>query len=166
MRRIANAVYPLQKGTEGSNPSLSARSRTGVLLPLLIAIITTAGCTTRTLTIESDPPGAEIILLHRDEATRAAYRPAIVHHDTGRFLLDTPPFDALADLFGSEDHQVVRVTLDPDPTLASWEQGPAGREALLQGLRDRADALRSRSREAGVEAAPRIPLLPGETERR
>jgi hypothetical protein len=93
----------------------------------------------------------EIILLKK------AHLPAVVYHDTERFMLDTPPFDAFADLTGAEDHQVVKVTLQTNQ-VQDWYE--ADKEGLLRALRERAETLRSRALEHSLQAPPREPILP------
>ncbi|MAG54705.1 MAG: hypothetical protein CMJ83_00285 [Planctomycetes bacterium] len=173
----------LLSGSEGSNPSLSVaqcggRPRSGTSAVLVCGLLALAGCSSRSLTIESTPPGAKVILDRKLVGTTPVtvsyryggireillipkpaglegvpYKPAIVLHDTWTFALDAPIVDGFADLFGTEDHQIVRVTLEPNdvPGLYTDERTRAG---LLAGLRERADQLRTRIRELFIEAPP------------
>ena len=177
-------MYPVS-GTEGSNPSLSVprggrRGLTRASARLLV-LATISGCAHRTLTIESEPPGARVILnrkeVGRTPVTRSfryggineilvipaaagpdeqPYKPALVYHDTWRFSLDFPMVDGVAELFGTEDHQSVHVRLEPNllPAQAADEQTQAD---VLQALRARADVLRSLTRDRFIQTPPRAP---------
>ncbi len=177
-------MYPVS-GTEGSNPSLSVRrggrpgpARASAAVLVLLAV---AGCANRTLTIDSEPPGARVIL-NREEIGETPvtkrfryggineilvipapagpdgqpYKPALVYHDTWRFSLDFPIVDGLAELAGTEDHQSVRVRLEPNelPALANDERTRAG---VLTALRERAQVLRSLALDRFIQAPPGAP---------
>jgi hypothetical protein len=184
MRRIANAVHLPKRVTRVRiPPSPSVPTGTGdppLRFPVLaLGLLLATGCATRTLTIETDPPGAEVILdrrpvgrspvtvdvpyggghevilLHADRAAGVVYRPMILHHDSTSWSFDVFPLDAVHELLGTGEHQVLRATLVPDTVLADYERD---RPALLEGLRERAAALRQRAREHALDAPPRTPL--------
>ncbi len=137
---------------------------------LATALLALPSCASRVLLIESEPSGAEVVLDGRVVGITpvsvpfryggssevillaAGCKPAIVFHDSARFWRDTPPFDAVTDLLAGSEQQVLRVTLDPEPSLAAWD---ADKDGLLRGLRERAAALKARAEAAILEAAPR-----------
>ena len=148
---------------------------------LALTLMALCGCTSRTLTVESEPTGARVILNRREVGDTPVtvpfryggineilviprpggpgtqpYKPALVYHDTWRFALDAPFVDALAEIGGTEDHQTVRVTLGKNefPGLVEDERT---QEDVLAALRARADVLRKRAREKFIEAPPRAP---------
>lgn len=152
---------------------------------LLVALIVLPACSSRTLTIESTPPGARVIL-NREDVGRTPvtvpyryggtneilvipdaggpedtpYLPALLYHDTWKFALDFPVVDAFADLLGTEDHQVVAVTLQESETVKLLRKDDDTREEVLSAMRERADILRRRARELFIDAPPRQPLTP------
>ena len=131
---------------------------------LMAAWIAATGCVSRTLTVTSEPVPAEVIMDGKSCGTTPAtmavryggvhelillapgYEPAIVMHDSERFWRDTPPFDAVADLIGGDDHQSIQVTLQPERSLSDWD---ADKEAVLRRLAERAATMRAR-----LEALP------------
>ncbi|MAB88998.1 MAG: hypothetical protein CMJ90_06035 [Planctomycetes bacterium] len=147
------------------------------VLALLLALL--CGCTSRTLTVESEPTGARVILNRREIGDTPVtvpfryggineiliiprpggpgaqpYKPALVYHDTWRFALDAPFVDALAEIGGTQDHQAVHVTLEKNDFSALVEDERTQQD-MLAGLRARADVLRSRAREKFIAAPPR-----------
>ena len=153
----------------------------GALTGLLTVLILGA-CSSRTLTIESQPAGARVILNRTEIGVTPVtvpyryggineililpdpqgpegtpYKPALVYHDTWRFALDFPVVDGFADLFGTEDHQGVSIALEEDETVKLLRRDKDSREEVLSGLRARADLLRQRARELFIDAPPTAP---------
>lgn len=148
----------------------------------MFVLLALCSCANRTLTVESEPPGARVILNRREVGDTPVtvpfryggineilvlphpagqegqpYKPALVYHDTWRFALDAPFVDAFAEVAGSQDHQTVRVKLRKNdlPAMAGDRRTS---EDVLSALRARAEALRSRAREKFIAAPPRAPL--------
>jgi hypothetical protein len=152
-----------------------------VSLFLLLLLLCT-GCASRSLTIESDPPGALVILNRHEVGTtpvtvpcryggpheiilipphvgrgEQAFEPAFVAIDTWRFELDMPFVDGVAELLGTEDHPTVHVVLKPSD-VSALGANPRTRKDLVRTLEERADTLRRRTREAFIDAPPRMPI--------
>ena len=149
----------------------------------LLLVVLASGCSSRSLTIESSPPGARVILNRQEvgntpitvpyryggvneilvipppaKPKATPYMPALVYHDTWKFALDFPVVDGFADLFGTEDHQVVAVTLRENESVKLLRRDADSRGQVLDALRARADVLRRRARELFIDAPPRQPL--------
>jgi hypothetical protein len=140
-------------------------------------LLALTGCTTRTLTITSEPSGAEILIDNRWVGTTPhtkAFRYGGVHeillfkrlfdttvvlYDSERMMFDVVPFDFFTDLgpWQAQDHQSVHVTLRPSSLDAAWKRDA---ESMRDGLEARADVLRRRAREFQLGATPVAPLLP------
>lgn len=149
----------------------------------IAALALAAGCSHRTLLIESTPGGAEIYLNRKpagktpalvefryggvNEVTLLppppreglAWRAVRFEVDTHRFHLDTPFLNLPADVFGSEDRHRVHVELPVEDVAARYEQDPyRDKPSVLPPILDRAEVLRSRARSLFLEAMPREPL--------
>ena len=109
----------------------TAPSRLGTGIALTIAAVLT-GCVTRTLDVQSDPPGA-LVLLNDREVGRTPFRrdftwygpyDVVVRKDGYRSLKTTAdviapfwqwvPFDAITDFLPLHDEQPLRFKLVPD----------------------------------------------------
>ena len=157
--------------------------RTMRCMLLLLVPVLCASCAHRTLTIESEPAGAEVFLDRKPVGTtpvtvpfrygghheilllppppqgEAAWRSVMLEHNSERADLDLPFFDGLAELTGTEDHQRVMVTLPPEDVAQRYERDPyRDRPSVLPTLLERAETLRSRSRSLFLAAPPRQPF--------
>ncbi len=157
-------------------PTMRPTFALGVALAVLSALL--GGCASRTVTITSEPSGAEVIfdrrpvgmtpvtvpiryggvheviLLKSDRSTGLSYRPVVALHDSENFWLDNFPFDAVAELAGAEDARTLHVELQASRVTELYDQDPT---ALLQALQERAMTLRARAQASALEASPRAP---------
>lgn len=148
---------------------------------VLLATLPSTGCLERTLTIETSPPGARVIvdrlevgltpvtvpftysgtreflILHEDGDVK--FKPIYVLQDVGNDFYDVLPFDFLVEIQPAtvRDEHVFRFDLEPSTHAAS---ASVDRDAYVAALRKRAEELRVRARElqeTGPLEAP--PLL-------
>ena len=150
---------------------------------LLSLIFLSTGCLSRTLTVRTVPPGAEVwmnkvpvgqtpvtipvtyggsrefIILHEDGENGKKYRPVRVRHDNYQVLFDAFPFDFFVEVLpiSQDDHQVIDVVLELSTVADTAE---ADEEAWTQGLLDQAELLRRRARKLQHTGPPAaIPFL-------
>jgi hypothetical protein len=144
-------------------------------------------CATRTLLVETTPPGAEVILNRKSVGSTPvsvpflyggineilllppapndglAWRAVRLEYDSNRTMHDFPFLDLPADLVGTVDEHHVHVELPVEDVAARYEADPyRDRPSVLPPLLQRADTLRSRTRALFLSATPREPLLPTE----
>ena len=179
--RVRIPPSPLKDRSRAPN-----KSRSGLFLHtplrrsvpvLLLCCLLAAGCTTRTLTITSDPDDASVLMdnrwigntpqvvefryggVHELVFFKRGFATKSIRYDSGRLLFDEAPFDFFTDLgpWHAEDHQAVHVILDPSEISAAYKRDG---ESVRQGLRERAEILRARARDAQLAAPPISPLLP------
>lgn len=159
---------------------MNARPR--IRLLVLCALLAT-GCSTRTLVVESDPPGAlvyedgrllgrtplelpfsyggerEYLLLHDEgvetEDGRIGFKPLRLRRNTENFAFDTFPFDVFVALspVKVEDRHKIQVTLEPSDLVATMR---ATGDAWVDGLVERAEGLSARARRAFQESFPAV----------
>jgi hypothetical protein len=152
------------------------------LTTLALAALLATGCVQRTLEIRTEPPGAdvlvdskyvgkspvtvpfvyggvhEVVLLppRRASPDAPSFRPKIVVVDTESIAFDGPILDYFVDLspIPASDRHVVDETLEESAARRLFEISP---EAYVDALRERADALRVRARDAQRDARPLTP---------
>jgi len=142
-------------------------------------VLFATGCTTRTLTIGSEPGDAEVLLdeapvgrtpvtvpfryggVHEILVLKEGHRPARVRYDSERFLFDTPGVDLFTDLgpWTAEDRQEIRVVLEPSDLRERYDRD---RRGVLDALLLRAEVLRDRARSLQWSTPPHEPMLPAE----
>lgn len=174
-RGIANAVTRAS-GSEGSNPSLSARRAScttvcGALrsFAALALIGLLASCASRTVTYESEPPGATVWValervgetpvtvpfVHGGERevlfTREGHEPLRIVHDSHSFALDTPGVDLVSGWFLSDQELVVKAELQPSDLARRIEDDE---DSVMERLHSRAKTLKGRARELFLRAPP------------
>jgi len=136
---------------------------------LLLAALFAGGCTTRTLTITSEPSGAEVMLDNKMVGAtpttipfrygganelvfwHKGFEPQVVHYDSERFFFDDAPMDFFTDLgpWHASDHQKLHVVLKKTTFKERYKQDGAG---FREGLAARAEMLRKRAR--GFQLGP------------
>jgi hypothetical protein len=148
------------------------------LLPLtcLVLVLPLASCASRSLTIQSNPSGAEVyldreyvgltpvtvpfvyggereILLYRPKrpGETKRWRPHRMIWDTTRDDFDFPIIDLAADLSGAEDRQKVDVAMKESNAAELYDADP---KSFRAAMRARADTLRARAREFQLGALP------------
>jgi hypothetical protein len=144
------------------------------LLALLSLLLLLPACSSRSLTIKSNPTGADVfldgeyagvtpvtvpfvyggqrdILVYKRATETRAWRPERVIYDTTRRKFDVPVVDLAADIAGSEDKQTVTVELKESNERRLFEQD---KDAWTAAVRARANTLRVRAREAQLGALP------------
>ena len=147
------------------------------LIVLLAGLLLAAGCTSRSLTITSEPAGADVLLdnqwvgetpqtvefrhggVHQILLFKSKYETLTLRYDSERLLFDQAPFDLFTDLgpWRAVDRQEVHGVLTRSTAVANYDQDRAGTRLALA---DRAEILRSRAREVQLAAPPVAPLLP------
>lgn len=194
MRMIANHVTVSQP-SPGSNPGLSARTRPRAgffRIGAALAFLCLPSCATRTLTVETEPPGAlvyldakelgrtpltvpfahggvrELLVLHDEgvmrDGERVTFEPVRLRREIGSWAFDVFPFDVFTSLspVPLHDEEHVRVELTPTRDLDLLRVDQA---AFSEALLDRAAGTRERSRVALEEGWPETPPLAPEPER-
>ncbi len=144
-----------------------------------ISLLLCTSCVTRTLTIESTPPGARVFMERKDigttpitidieyggareflllhEVGETKYAPVRIHHDSEEFFLDTFPFDVLTLIqpIAIERNYLLQVTLEESTLLDLVLDDPKN---YVAALLDRADQMRRRAKllqdSAGEAKAP------------
>ncbi|MFT7618553.1 MAG: hypothetical protein ACI97A_002197 [Planctomycetota bacterium] len=139
-------------------------------------------CVTRTLTIESDPPGARVLMERKDIGTTPVtfdfeyggvreflilheqggtkYAPVRIHHDSEEFFLDTFPFDIVSRLQPVSINRdfIVQVTLEESILIDIVQDDESN---YVTALMNRAEQLRQRAKIQQEQSGPgNQPLLP------
>jgi hypothetical protein len=155
---------------------LLRRPRLSCSPALLLLLLVPACGSTRSLTIQSNPSGAqvfldgefaghtpvtipfvyggqrEIVLFKVSGATETrAWRPERLVYDTTREEFDNPFVDVFADIAGSKDKQTVTVQLKESNEVRLFE---TDQDAWCAAVRARASTLRVRARESQLGALP------------
>jgi PEGA domain len=158
--------------TRRRRPLTCSPARLFLLLLLLLLLL--PACSSRSLTIKSNPSGADVfldgeyagvtpvtvpfvyggqrdVLVYKRATETRAWRPERVIYDTHRRKFDVPVIDLVADITGSEDKQTVTVELKESNERRLFEQD---KDAWSAAVRARANTLRVRAREAQLGARP------------
>jgi hypothetical protein len=140
-----------------------------------------AGCVERTMLIRTEPPGAEVlvdarrvgrtpvevpftyggtheILVYREgellpDGTKRYFRPQVVYLDTESAAFDGPLLDLFVDLAPApfHDRHELEIQLAQSDAIQRYRVAP---DAYLDALRERADVVRRRARDAQLDARP------------